>query len=64
MSSSNTLFQNVFSHEMISHSNLYSAQTNIEKGSIGVDKNEIERYIGYYFECLSFPPITADFTGN
>ena len=49
---------------MISHSNLYSAQTNIEKGSIGVDKNEIERYIGYYFECLSFPPITADFTGN
>ena len=39
---------------MISHSNLYSAQTNIEKGSIGVDKNEIERYIGVLLRMSIF----------
>ena len=54
MSSSNNLFQNVFSDKMISHSNLYSTQTNIEKGSIGVDKNEIERYIGVLLRMSIF----------
>ena len=54
-----TYFKIFFRDEMISHTvhhtGLYSAQTNIEKGSIGVHKNEKERYIGVLFRMSTFP---------
>lgn len=43
-------FKQFFDDEMIcsiaEQTNLYSAQCNISKGSIGTDKDEVERYIG------------------
>ena len=37
------------------HTDLYSAQTNIEKETIGVDKNEIERYFRLLLQMSIFP---------
>ena len=50
-----TYFKMFFSDEMISHTNLYSAQTKTETGSTGVNKNEIERYIGLLHRMSIFP---------
>ena len=51
-------FKTVFSEKIISHvaycTDLYNTQTNIEKESTGVDKNEIERYIAVLFRMPIF----------
>lgn len=60
-----TYFKMFFSDKMISHiayrTNLYSAQTNIENGSFGVVKNNVERYIGVLIRMLIFPAYYCKF---